>query len=153
MSKVGVGQRSGKIIEIELRHPSIGTVPLILRASSRSGNNAPSLLAYWKPSPQGEETEVGAAWSKETKRDGNQGGRPYYSLSLDWLTAPDGVLYLRIFPNVDKDTGNPDGTYDVVWNRPEPRGATTTGNTGTRPQAGHPGRPGDTPADDDDIPF
>lgn len=150
MSKVGVGQRSGNVIELELRHPSIGIVPLTLRAASRSGNNAPALLAFWKQSPAAEEMEVGAAWSKKTK----ESGKPYYSLSVDWLTAPDGVLYVRIFPNVDRDTGAPDGTYDVVWNRPEPRSAAATGNTSSRPQAGHPGRPGETPADEEDeIPF
>jgi uncharacterized protein (DUF736 family) len=60
-------------------------------------------------------TEAGAAWKKTSK----EGGKPYISVRLDSpvLSKP---FNAAMFPGRDQD-----GTYVLVWDRPEPKEDTT----------------------------
>jgi uncharacterized protein (DUF736 family) len=60
-------------------------------------------------------TEAGAAWKKTSK----EGGKPYISVKFDSpvLSKP---FNAAMFPGRDQD-----GTYVLVWDRPEPKDDTT----------------------------
>ncbi len=60
-------------------------------------------------------TEAGAAW----KKTGKEGGKPFISVRLDSpvLSKP---FNAAMFPGRDQD-----GTYVLVWDRPEPKDDTS----------------------------
>ncbi|MES2067537.1 MAG: DUF736 domain-containing protein [Pseudomonadota bacterium] len=105
MSKIGSfkkisGELRGEIFTLALHAKAVRIVPL-----DNVTGNAPSHRVLLG------ESEVGAAWTKRTNDD-----RPYLSVKLDdpSFVAP---IFAQLFEK-------PEGTFDLVWTRPQRRSKT-----------------------------
>lgn len=102
MSKIGSfkktsGELRGEIFTLALHAKAVRIVPL-----DNVTGNAPNHRVLLG------EAEVGAAWTKRTNDD-----RPYLSVKLDdpSFVAP---IFAQLFENAE-------GTFDLVWTRPQRR--------------------------------
>ncbi len=102
MSKIGSFKKAsselrGEIFTLTLQAKAVRIVPL-----DNVTGNSPSHRVLLG------EAEIGAAWTKRTNDD-----RPFLSVKLD-----DPSFIAPIFTQL---YDNDDGTYDLIWNRPQRR--------------------------------
>ncbi|WP_454885429.1 DUF736 domain-containing protein [Sphingomonas oryzagri] len=103
MSKIGSfkkasGELRGEIFTLTLQAEAVRIVPL----DNVTGGNSPSHRVLLG------EAEIGAGWTKRTNDD-----RPFLSIKLDdpSFIAP---IFTQLYDNND-------GTFDLIWTRPQRR--------------------------------